>query len=258
MHESLKQFGFDDDEAKIYVALLELGPSTVTEITKRAGITRTLGYVVLDKLGMWGLVARVNDGGKKIKYTAEHPRNFVQYIKNTRNIWDKRVDSAERLLPELLSGYRAEEKPVLRYQEGIKGITTIFEESLHSKSEILSVTDVESWQSPEFWDWAKSYNRERNRNKVKERILLLDTPKGREWIKNYRSSPYTVYRWVTREQAKGLLEFGGELNIYDDKVVVALPKKSQRMIAVIESKVFYNILRSMFEIVWEVARPVKY
>jgi len=258
MYESLKQFGFDDDEAKIYVALLELGPSTVTEITKRAGITRTLGYIVLDKLGVLGLVTRVHDGGKKIKYSAEHPRNFVQYVKNTKNIWERRLESAEQLLPELLSAYRIEEKPVLRYQEGIKGITTIFEESLQSKSEILSVTDVESWQSPEFWDWAKSYNRERNRHKVKERILLLDTPKGREWIKSYRPSPYTSYRWVTREQAKGLLEFGGELNIYDNKVVVALPKKSQRMIAVIESKVFHDILRSMFEIVWGVARSVKY
>jgi sugar-specific transcriptional regulator TrmB len=258
MYETLKQFGFDDDETKIYLALLELGPATVTEITKRAGITRTLGYIVLDKLGGRGLITRVNDGGKKIKYVAEHPRNFVQYVKNTKNSWERRLDSAERLLPELVSVYRVQDKPVVRYQEGIKGITTIFEESLQAKSEILSVTDVESWQNPEFWDWAKSYNRERNRHKVKERILLLDTPQGRAWIKSYRPSPYTVYRWVTREQAKGLLEFGGELNIYDNKVVVALPKKSQRMIAVTESKVFSDILRAMFEIVWEVARAVKY
>ena len=93
---------------------------------------------------------------------------------------------------------------------------------------------------------------------MKERILLLDTPQGRAWIKNYRPSPHTIYRWVTREQAKGLLEFGGELNIYDNKVVLALPRKAQRMIAVIESKVFSDILRAMFEIVWGVARPVKY
>jgi len=258
MYEVFKQFGFDEEESKIYMALLELGPSTVTQITKRAGITRTLGYIVLDKLGGWGLITRVNDGGKKLKYVAENPRNFVQYVKNKKNTWKRKLDSAEKLLPELLSAYKIEEKPTLRYQEGVKGVINIFEESLLASSEILSVTDVESWQSPEFWDWAKSYNKERNCHKIKERVLLLDTPKGREWVKSYRPSPYTTYRWVTREQAKGLLEFGGELNIYDDKVVVALPKKKQRMITVIESKIFFNILSSMFEIVWSVAKPVKH
>ncbi len=258
MQEVLKQFGFDEDESKIYLALLELGPSTVTEVTKKAGITRTLGYVVLEKLGLQGLVTRTKDGSKKMKYVAEHPRNFVQYVKNKKNSWERRIGKAESLLPDLLAVYKEKDKPVIRYQEGIKGITSLFEESLQSKTEILSVTDVESWQDPEFWQWAKSYNRERNKHKVKERILLLDTPEGRAWIKNYRPSPYTIYRWVTREQAKGLLEFGGELNIYENKVVIALPKKSQRMIALIENNVLSNILRSMFNIVWEVASSVKY
>lgn len=256
--EIIKEFGFDDDEAKVYVALLELGPATVSEVTKKAGVTRTLGYVVLDKLGMIGLVTRARDKSKKMKFVAEHPQNFVQYVKNKKNSWERKVEKAENLLPELLSVYKIKEKPVIRYQEGVKGIITLFEESLQSKTEILSVADVESWQDPEFWDWAKNYNRERNKHKVKERILLLDTPQGRAWIKNYRSSPYTIYRWVTREQAKGLLEFGGELNIYENKVVIALPKKSDRMLAMIESRVLANILRSMFEIVWEVAKPVKF
>jgi len=256
--QTLKEFGFNEDEAKIYVALLELGPSTVSEITKKAKITRTLGYVVLEKLGMWGLVSLARDNSKKMKYVAEHPRNFVQYIKNKKSAWEKRAEKAEGLLPELLSLYKVQDKPAIRYQEGVKGITALFEESLQSKTEILSVTDVESWQDPQFWDWAKNYNRQRNKLKIKERILLLDTPQGRAWIKNYRSSPYTIYRWVTREQAKGLLEFGGELNIYENKVVVALPKKQQRMIALIESQVLANILKSMFEIVWSVARPVDY
>ena len=258
IQEMIKEFGFDEDEAKIYVALLELGPATVTEITKKAGVTRTLGYIVLDKLGMWGLITRVKDGSKKLKYVAEHPRNFVQYVKNKQSVWEHRVDKAESLLPEFLSVYREKDKPIIRYQEGARGVMSLFEESLQSQTEILSITDVESWRDPEFWEWAKNYNRERNKHKVKERILLLDTPQGRAWVKNYRPSFYTIYRWITREQARGLLEFGGELNIYENKVVVALPKKTERMIALIESRVLAGILRSMFEIVWEVAQPVKY
>jgi sugar-specific transcriptional regulator TrmB len=254
--ELVRQLGLDENEAKIYLALLELGPASVTEITKAAGITRTLGYVVLEKLGIDGLVTRATGRGKKIRYSAEHPRAVIQFVKNKKNAWERRIEKAEGLLPDLLSLYKVDNKPIIRYQEGTEGLKTLFEESLESTTEILAVTDVESWQDKDLWDWAKGYNRQRNHRKVKERILLLDTPQGRAWVKNYRPSPYTVYRWVTREQAKGLLEFGGELNVYENKVVIALPKKPHRLIAVVEGPVLANILRSMFEIVWGVARPV--
>ncbi|MFA6547943.1 MAG: helix-turn-helix domain-containing protein [Candidatus Magasanikbacteria bacterium] len=256
MQELLKQFDLDEHEAKIYLALLELGPSTVTEVTKKSGVARTLGYLTLDKLGWKGLVTRVQDAGKKIKYVAENPRNFLQYVKNKKHVWENRMEKAETLLPDLMSLYKIEDKPVIRFQEGARAVMNLFEESLNSKTEILAVLDVESWNKPEFWDWAKKYNRERNKRKIKERILILDTPKGREWIKSYRGSPHTVYRWITREQAKGLLEFGGELNIYENKVVVAMLRKHQ-MLAIIESAILTNILRSMFNIIWEVAQPVK-
>ncbi len=254
--QTLTQLGLDDNEARTYLALLELGPSSVTEITKHAKLTRTLGYVVLEKLGHEGLVTRVKDGGKKIKYMAEHPRSLVQYARNKKNNWERREEKAERFLPDLLSLYKIKDKPSLRYQEGVRGIESLFEETLESKTEILAVTDVESWQDPAFWDWAKGYHRERNKRKVKERILLLDTPEGRKWLRNYRPSTCTTYRLVTREQAKGLLEFGGELNIYENNVLIGLPKKTQRLGVVIKSDVLATILRSLFEIVWGVARPV--
>lgn len=255
MDELLKQFGLDESEAKVYVALLELGPSTVTDITNKAGVTRTHGYIILEKLGLYGLVTRTKDGGKKMKYLAEHPRSLVQYVKNNKNNWERRIEKAEALLPDLVALYKVHDKPVVRYQEGVRGVESMFEEALESTSEILAVTDVESWQDPAFWEWAKAYNRERNRRKVSERILLLDTPQGRAWIQNYRPTRFTTYRWIAREQAKGLLEFGGELNIYGSRVLIGLPKKAQRFSAVIESNVLANILRSMFEIVWGVATP---
>lgn len=257
LEHDLKQFGLDENEAKLYLTLLELGPSTVTELTTKAQITRTLGYKILDDLGLLGLVTRVSGSGKKMKFAAEHPRSFVQFVKNKKNQWERNIIDAEDLLPDLISLYKVKDKPVIRYQEGVRGVISLFEESLESKTEILSVTDVESWQEPEFWDWAKSYNRERNKRKVKERILLLDTPEGRKWLTKYRSTPYTIYRWVTPEHAKGLLEFGGELNIYENKVIIAQPRRPHRLAALIESSVLSNILRSLFEITWEIARPIK-
>ena len=77
MEEKLQELGLEPTEAMVYNALVEIGPSTVTEITKRARITRTLGYHVLEKLEWFGLVGRAGGEGKKMKYAIEHPASLL-------------------------------------------------------------------------------------------------------------------------------------------------------------------------------------
>ncbi len=258
MYEQLKNIGLEETEAKVYEALLELGPSTVSEIAKKAGITRTLGYPVIDKLNYYGLVDLVSGRGKKKCFVAVHPRGLVQFVKRKEEMWRKRAVETEQLLPDLLSLYKIADKPTIRYQEGVRGIITLFEESLESKTEIFSILDVESWQTPDLWEWAKGYNRERNKRKIKERILILDTPAGRSWIKKFQRIPaYTAYRWIKRDEVSDLLQFGGELNIYEGKLMIALLEKTKRMGIIIESTVLTNIMKVMYELVWRRATPVK-
>lgn len=256
MEPDIQQLGLDETEAKVYLALLQLGPSTVTEITKKAGITRTLGYHVLEKLGVQGLVNRVGEG-KKLQYVVEHPRMLVQHVKNIRGSWERRLEHAEDILPDLLSLYKMSEKPVFRYQQGVTALKRMYEEALEAKSDIESILDVESWQTPEFWDWAKAYNRERNKRKVRERILLLDTPAAREWIKNYRGSrTHTVYRWVRGEQILPLKDFGGELHLYDNNLMFSLLKNPHIMGVTVESSILVRIVKTLFELAWQHAEPV--
>lgn len=252
----VEQLGLEESEAKVYLALLELGPSTVTEVTKKAGITRTLGYHVLEKLGLDGLVNRVS-GGKKQQYVAEHPRTLVQHLKNIEGSWQRKIKTVEESLPDLLSLYKMSEKPVMRYQQGVGAVKRMYEEALTAKTDILSILDVESWQAPEFWEWAKGYNRERNRAKVKERILLLDTKAAREWIKNYRGSQkYTVYRWVRGDEVHALKGFGGEMHLYNNNLMFSLLKKPHIMGVTIESSILVTIVKTLFELAWAKAEVV--
>ena len=52
----LIELGFGDKEASVYLVLLELGPSTTTEISRAAGINRTTGYDILESLASEGLI----------------------------------------------------------------------------------------------------------------------------------------------------------------------------------------------------------
>jgi len=202
-------------------------------------------------LSIYGLVNRVSGEGAKIRYSAEHPRHLVQFIQNRKNQWERRLKEAEQRLPDLVSLFKVAEKPIVKYQEGIEGVKNIYSQTLESKEEILSILDIEGWDVQELRQWGKEYNSERSQRKIKERILMLDTPQGRDWMKNYRGSfKYTNYRWIKPEQLPGIKEFGGEINIYGNKVVMALLKRPNLMGVMIESSSLANILRGLFELAW--------
>lgn len=259
MLELLKKSGFEETEAKVYLAMLELGPATVSEITSKAAINRTLGYHVLKKLGWHGLVDGVSGKGKYQRYIAKHPRYLLQFVKNKKQSWERRLEEMTRGLPELVSLYKIAEKPVVRYQEGNQGVKNIYLETLESKTEILSILDLEDWETPEFYQFGKEYTKERSQRKIHERILVLDTPPGHRWMENYRGSfTYTHYRWIAPMDVPGILEFGGEMNIYENKVMMAITKEPHRIGIIIESTPLVNILKGMFELAWKVAKePIK-
>ncbi|MBI2436729.1 MAG: hypothetical protein HYV41_03240 [Candidatus Magasanikbacteria bacterium] len=258
MENLIKDLGLDENEANVYQALLELGPSTVSQITRKAGITRTFGYQILEKLSVYGFANRVSGEGAKIRFVAEHPRRLVQFIQNRKNQWERRLKEAEDRLPDLVSLYKLADKPTIKYLEGIEGVKSIFIQTLESKEEIFSILDIEGWDIPEFQSWGREYNRERSARKVKERILMYDTPQGREWMDDYRGSfKYTNCRWIKPEDLPGISEFGGEINVYENKVVMALLKKPNIMGVVIESQALSNILKGLFELAWKQGIEVK-
>ena len=52
------------NEAKIYLALVELGRGTVTEVSKMASLNRTTGYDILEPYLLYGLANRASLGTK--------------------------------------------------------------------------------------------------------------------------------------------------------------------------------------------------
>lgn len=258
MLDLLTKIGLDETEVKVYLALLELGPSTVTEITHKAGITRTLGYHTLEKLGWQGLVNQITKNDKIMTYSAEHPQRLLQFGKNKENQIKKSLGEIENHLPNLISLYKKAEKPVIKYKEGLSGVVDIFYDWLEAKSDILVLWDLNAWLNSGIIEHGLKTHRERIKRKKKARILVLDTPASRRWIKDHKISlQYTQYRWVKPEQLPGITDFGGELNIYDNKLNIITLKKPNQLGVIIESGTLANLMRAMFEMAWQMGAPVK-
>lgn len=71
-YKQLMEFGLDDKEAKIYLAILELGGESVLQIAKKAKLNRVSTYEALKSLSKMGLISSFTKG-KRVHYGAADP-----------------------------------------------------------------------------------------------------------------------------------------------------------------------------------------
>lgn len=252
MLELIANLGLSQNEANIYLALLELGPSLVTEISNKSGVNRVTCYSVLEKLVKYNLITYASGKESKKRYSAMPPFNLMDFLKRKQKRREKQIEELEKKLPELKMLYKEPNRPSIKFFEGTEGLKAIYAETLKSKTEILSFGDCEEWISPDLIYWGREYNRERARKKIYERILVPNSKKTIDWYNNYSTTlRYTKYRILPKEKINYL--FNSEINIYEDKVVIALLKKPNRMGVMVTSELFANIQKAMFEMAWEAA-----
>lgn len=75
--ERLKELGFTDYEARVYVELLSRSPATAYEIGKGSGVPTSKIYEVIARLSEKGLVLEISENGKK-RYLPMEPDDFME------------------------------------------------------------------------------------------------------------------------------------------------------------------------------------
>ena len=97
--ENLKELGLSENEAKVYVALLRLGPSTTGPIIKKTGLYRVIVYDTLEKLLKLGLVNYSLQKNRK-RFEAEDPKQLIELVKNKEIVAKSVVENLQKIKPE--------------------------------------------------------------------------------------------------------------------------------------------------------------
>lgn len=122
----LEEIGLTKSETKVYLSLLEIGPSTTGPIIEKSQTANSKIYIVLEKLVQKGLVVFFNQEGLKY-YKASQPSQILRYLKEKQRKIQKQENSVEKLLPLLnaMSQRNEVEKEAVVFK-GSKGIRTAF------------------------------------------------------------------------------------------------------------------------------------
>ncbi|MFH1456634.1 MAG: helix-turn-helix domain-containing protein [Patescibacteria group bacterium] len=249
--KTLIKLGFNIKEAKVYIACIELGPSFVTDIASRSAINRTTTYHILEQLCIYGLISKTSGHASKKKYSPEHPINLLYFFENKQKTASKNTEKVKLLLPFLSDIYKSKNKPIMKFYEGTDGIKKIYSETLKSKTEILAIGDIDEWEDKNLKNWVKQYAKKRTSNKIYERGLITSTEKGINWVTKYpATTKYNNFRYLPKEKFPYL---GSEVDIFEDKVVIVLLKKPNRLGVLIQSKELSTVMKTLFELAWEAA-----
>jgi len=244
MLEHLVRFGIPEKEAKVYLSLLELGPSSVSDVAKRAKVSRTNTYHLLNALLSRGLV-NSHEKTAKVIFSAEPPQRILQILKNQADECQRMIKEAEQLLPELSSVYRKDDNKLrVRFYEGAEGIISVYEDTLTAQSEILAYASVED-QHDFFPGYFPAYYTRRSKEGISARCLLANNDESKR-IQSLDKAHLRVSRLIPEEY--GIFT---ELNIYDNKVVMMSFR--EKFGAIIESKEVTNAFKKLFELAWEKA-----
>lgn len=135
MHEQfLKNLALSEKEAVVYLAALELGSSTIQEISGKSQISRSTAYEVIESLIKKGLMSALSKRKKKY-FFAEKPERLTTLIDIKEKEFKRRKQELKAILPELkeLAGL-SRERPRIRIYEGKQGVRRIQEDLLRSKN----------------------------------------------------------------------------------------------------------------------------
>ncbi|MFA6422474.1 MAG: helix-turn-helix domain-containing protein [Candidatus Buchananbacteria bacterium] len=237
----LKSIGLSEEQVGVYLAGLELGPSSILKIAKKAGTKRPTTYKIIDQLIEKGLFFQIFKGKKRF-FSAEEPDILFTSLKQKEN-------QLKQIMPDLKSLQNINpNKPQVKYYEGVNGAIAVYEDILYSTpkgGELLIHTAIAGLYQILPKDYVKGFIRRRIQRKISARGIVMDSKEGREWQKH---DPYEMRQIILIPEEK--YSFFGDTEIYGDKVAL-ISYKENFMAVVIESKEIANMQRFIFELAWK-------
>lgn len=245
LQKGLELAGLSQNETAIYLALLELGKGTVSQISRKASLNRTTGYDVLDRLIAKGL-ASISGKEPKQEYVAESPDHIEKLISNELKKREEELKEARQIIPELKSIHNLVSRPKVLFYEGKEGLQKVYEDTLSSHEEILAYASVEDIQ-PTLPHYFPEYYKRRAAKGIPIRAIFPESPDARERA-SLDKEEIRQTAIVPREK----FSFHPEINIYDNKVMIASWR--EKLGIIIESSEIADAMKKIYELAWAEAK----
>jgi len=124
--KELENIGLTKGEAKVYLALIELGSTTVGPLVKKANVAYSNIYEILNRLVDKGLVSYIVKSKTKY-FQAASPKSFSDYFNKKEQELKFQKEEFSKMLPRLINLQTSSNKESVEVFVGLKGLKTAYE-----------------------------------------------------------------------------------------------------------------------------------
>lgn len=239
IQQMLARSGLSEHEAAVYLAMLELGPTSILTIARQSGVKRTTVYNVIESLKAKGLVG-IEERGFKQFPVAENPARLERML-------DEQKNTIRSFFPELEALYTLRgSDSVIRYYTGVEAMRTVYDELL---AELRGGDDYYGFGDPTRWDlfdkaYFKSFIERRIRINLNAKIILADS----ETARSYKAAEKN-FREEVRILPNGTI-LDANMAIAPRKIVIH-PLTHPITTIVIETGALVRMHQNLFKVVWD-------
>ncbi len=247
IEKQLELVGLSSNEVSVYIALLQLGKGTVSEISRKSSLNRTTGYDVLNRLVVKKL-ASLSGKEPKQEYVAESPDQIENLISAELNKRQQELDSAKKIIPELKSMHNVTGRPQIMFYEGVDGLRQVYEDTLSSSEPIRAYASVDDVHKA-LPGYFPLYYKRRAEKKITIRGIFTESPEARE-LATHDKEELRESVFVPAEK----YGFHPEINIYDNKIMIASWR--EKLGIIIESGEIAEAMKKIYELAWLQAKQI--
>jgi HTH-type transcriptional regulator, sugar sensing transcriptional regulator len=246
IENALKKIGLSDGEIKVYLALLELGPSTTWNITKKSGISGSKVYEVLYRLSKKGLASHITKNNVKY-FDAASPERILDFLESKSEEIEDEKNEIKKIIPDLILRQVNSAKAEVKMYTGFEGAKTVFEISFKDCNKGDEMLDWGLTQQPESWE---SYFNEKSKLRSEKGIIYKQilNEKYESVYKARKNLKNTYFRFFPRD-----LEMPTVVLTWKNKVALYVIT-SEPITILIESEAVANSFRKYFNIMWAQAK----
>ncbi|OGG52855.1 hypothetical protein A3C20_00440 [Candidatus Kaiserbacteria bacterium RIFCSPHIGHO2_02_FULL_55_25] len=242
--KQLEFTGTSEKAAKIYLAALSLGTTSVQELAQKTSIKRPTVYLHVDELIAQGLFEKISIN-KKHFYRAADPRVLEERLKNG-------LSAIQKVMPEFEAlKARTPGKPQIVVYEGVEGIRNIYREVKKSNS-FRVWSNVGEYYAP-FHDVYMEVAESVKQNGIGVREIIADTKESRRYSRLVAKmcGPTYVARTATVEG------FSNDAIIFGNIVALFRLSEHNMFVVRIEDKTIADSMKALFDMAWKSAKAFR-
>ncbi|MBI3255392.1 MAG: hypothetical protein HYZ63_00290 [Candidatus Andersenbacteria bacterium] len=248
LEAELKKAGLSDKQAQVYLALLQLGPSPIQKIARKAGVARATTYVVIESLEEMGLVEAISQENRLV-YIAESPQRLLQIVVRKQQLIEESRRDLEQLVPALQAIFhRGNDEPSVRYYPGKAGLIELRQEMtrLSSQGDVwfnLAPSDKLKAVFGEKDYWCRTRVAKGIKSKT---IFTTNSQATKEQLLRTSNQHLMQRRFIAPDD----LAITSGLTVFQDKVAVGLFNQNAGGL-IIQSESLAGTLAQFFGLIWK-------